>query len=676
DETTETDAAVPEEFMRYQWTRLAGGEPTPEFVAQVKRLLEAPKKPALKTEHPKPPTLPPHFKSTPPQVGSGEPARQKKGLPGWAIGALVAVVVGLGVAVFSSRQPAPDPRPQTPDPKPALVTIPVAPINDKSIAVLPFENRSEDKANAYFTDGIHEDILTNLALIRELRVVSRTSVMQYRATTKPMKQIAQELGVTYILEGSVRRSGNKVRVTGQLIHAATDEHLWAQSYDRDLTDVFAIQSEVSRQIAGALKTALSPEEKKLIEHRPTENLAAYESYTKARQILSSGNQRNFDQLVPLLTTATLLDPKFAQAWAELGSVYARRYFDHWERTPEVLAKAKLAIEQAVALSPDDPTVISKLGDYYYYGFRDYPSAAAQYRKLTDQYPNFAPGFASLAFIHRRQGRWGDAMTELRRAVQLEPRNARYLNALAETAAALRLYDEAEATYRQLAAHDPENIQARVARVLVPFYARGSKAEAKELIEQFRQDPKYAARANQFEARIGNLMGDLAAVVRFSREVMAKAAGKSVPWRNLSDCAWNLWLNGDVEEARTWARQVVAEGRASLEKEPDHRAWFQLAQAYVVLGDQAEALRCTQAARGLASEAADKWDGPGVSLQEALILAALGEKDRALAEVARLLRTPGKANVHELRHNVDWHPLQGDPRFEALLNDPKNNEPLF
>jgi len=690
DETPESGATVPDSFNRAQWTRLLGGEPTPAFIEQVKRLLNPVRKPVLKSGLPKPPTLPPDLKAAAQvqEEALAAPAT-KRGLPVWVWPTVAIVILGAVVAVLVFRKsPAaatsspPPPASSLPEAKPTLSPSSLLPspaplrVADKSIAVLPFTNMSDEKDSAFFTDGIQEDILTNLALIREMRVVSRTSVMGYRGTTKPMRQIAEELGVTYILEGSVRRAGNKVRVTGQLIHAATDEHVWAATYDRDLNDIFAIQSELSQQIAAALKTALSPEEKKLIEHRPTENLAAYESYTKARQILSSGNQRNFDQLVPLLTTATLLDPKFAQAWAELGSVYARRYFDNWERTPEVLAKAKQAIDQAVTLAPDDPTVISKLGDYHYYGYRDYPSAAAQYRKLTDQYPNYAPGFASLGFIHRRQGRWAEAMIELRRATQLEPRNARYLNALAETAVALRLYDEVEAACRQLLAQNPENLQTRMMQAILPFYVRGSAAELRQLLDRLKQDPKTAAIASVGEDRLANMTGDLAAVVRGTRESLAKSAGKPPHWLNQSNWAWNLWLNGDGEEARTLARQVVSEGKEPLEKQSNYRAWLALAQAYAVLGDKAGALRCTQSAKALAPEAEDKWDSPDIIVQAALILAALGEKDQALAEIARLLRIPRGANVHELRHSVDWRPLQDDPRFQALLNDPKNNAPLF
>ncbi|HEX7632000.1 MAG TPA: TIR domain-containing protein, partial [Lacunisphaera sp.] len=274
DGTAEKDAAVPEEFMRYQWTRLWGGEATPEFVSQVKRLLEVPRKPATTGGSP----------ATAPTNTAPTNATDKAAPRGarWTYGSAMAVVVAIATALYVGRKPAaPAAAAANPPGKSAAPAV-VAPVADKSIAVLPFANMSEDKDSAFFADGMHEDILTNLAMIRELRVTSRTSVMEYRGTTKKIRQIGAELGVAYVLEGSVRRAGNKVRVTGQLINVATDEHVWAKSYDRDLNDIFAIQSELSQAIATALAAALSPQERERIDSRPTTNLAAYDLFLKAR----------------------------------------------------------------------------------------------------------------------------------------------------------------------------------------------------------------------------------------------------------------------------------------------------------------------------------------------------------------------------------------------------------
>ncbi len=687
DDTAESTALVPEEFMRVQWTRLAHGVPTPQFVDQVRKLLENPGKPVGSSAQTRPPLHP----LSPLEAGRPRPADVGRRVPA-AAGIAVAAAILVAGGFLWWRQSAPAPEAGAGTRPPALsssngptsekiaappISIPVAPkLTDKSIAVLPFTNMSDEKDSAYFTDGIQEDILTNLALIREMRVVSRTSVMSYRGTTKPMRQIAQELGVTYILEGSVRRAGNKVRVSGQLIHAATDEHVWAQTYDRDLTDVFAIQSELSQQIAAALKTALSPEEKKLIESRPTENLAAYDAYTKARQILASGSQIGFANLEPLLKTAVLLDPKFAQAWAELSSVYARRYFDYWDHTPRVLANAKAAIDTAMGLAPEDPTVIQKLGDYYYYGLRDYTRAAQQYQRLAERYPNSAPAIASLAFIHRRQGRWGEALGELRRAVQLEPRNLRYSSALAETLTDLRRYDEAEVLQREILAQAPDAPRQIFAQGLIPFLARGSLREIEAKLAEFGADPKNARMVAFSRFLLARLTGDVEAVLSVLRQQREKNKAGDPEWKDEVDYAENLWWHGDKAEARALVEKVLARGQAEAESKPAPKVWVALSAAYLVLGDKAEAMRCAQAAKDLVTESADATEGVAYSKNYVAILACFGEKDQALAELTRLLRTPGGENVHQLRHALFVRFLQGDPRFEALLNDPKNNAPLF
>jgi TolB-like protein len=273
----------------------------------------------------------------------------------------------------------------------------VAPaVSDKSIAVLPLTNLSPDKENEFFADGMHEDILTNLANIPELRVVSRTSVMQYRDTKKPIPQIARELGVAYILEGSVRRSGNQVRITGQLIRAANDEHLWAKSYDRELTpkEIFAIQAALSTEIAGALKAAISPETKKLLERRPTENLAAYELYLKARG-LGNVARTDLEKRVKFMEDALALDPNFTEAWGGLAGAHAAQVFQMSDRTPGRLAQADAAINHAVSLAPDNPEIIRLLGAYAYFGYRDYPRATAQFEKVIRLQPNNARAISFL-----------------------------------------------------------------------------------------------------------------------------------------------------------------------------------------------------------------------------------------------------------------------------------------
>ena len=667
DDTREAGALVPPEFLRVQWTRLPDALPTPQFVGQIKRLLDG-----------KAVAMPrPRAEERGETIAS--PQKSKPAFPGWLWGAMAAVLV-LGVAGFLVlRQPAPATPPPAPVPeaKPAVVVAPK--VSDKSLAVLPFTNMSEDKENAFFTDGIHEDILTNLALIRELRVVSRTSVMPYRTTTKSIRQIAEELGVSYILEGSVRRSGNKVRVTGQLIHAATDEHVWAQSYDRDITDVFTIQAELSQQIAAALKTALSPEEKVLINRRPTENLEAYDAYMKAHQMALNGSAALFEYrtIESLLRKAVALDPKFATAWGELARQIVYGYFNEVDRAPERLVEAKAAIDTALRLAPDAPEVIECYGDFFYYGYRDYARAADQYGRLAVLRPNDANVCGSLGLIYRRQGRFKEAVAELQRAVAIEPRNFRYLRTLQQLMQALNRYEEATVLQQRVVEFLPGDLFELGNLLQIPFSARGSTKECAEVLAQ-------AKAANAAEASFLNFArktwaaqtGDWAEVIRTDRVERYFDSPAFPRWSQDLTTAFALAAHGDRAAARARAAEALPGLQAELERKPSATAWDALAGFEVILGHNEDALRAARRAMELVPEASDAVSGPGFSLVYGSTLAWTGNKAAALAELARLLRTPYGENIYSAKAGFAWLPLRDDPRFQALVNDPKNNAPMF
>ena len=673
DVTPEGGAAVPEEFMRYQWTRLPDGEPTPEFVMQVKRLLEAPKKsPVSPVSKPTPATVAP-VASAP---ATAHPATRQPVLLG-----VIAFVAVAAAIYFALRPAAIEPIAAMPPTQSAVVAQPApmaaAPvINQKSLAVLPFENMSEEKDSGFFCDGIHEDILTSLALVRELHVVSRTSVMQYRNTTKTIRQIAQELGVAYVLEGSVQRAGNKVRVTGQLIRAATDEHVWAKNYDRDLTDVFSIQSALATEIAGALQTALSPQEKQLIDRRPTDSLAAYDAYVKAHQLRGTVSAQAQAEAEPLLQQAVQLDPKFAAAWAELGAFHAFQYFSEVDQSAERLTKAKAAIDTAVRLAPDAPEVIEMLGDYYYYGFRDYTRAVEQYQRLAVLRPNDGEVVGSLALIHRRQGRYAEALAEFRRAVQLEPRSLRYVRSQAETAQALCLYEEALSAMRKAAEignHEP-SLEALV--TVIPFQAHGSAKDGQEWIAQMTPEQQRTPTMLYLRKLWARTIGDFAGFAALDRQQRYGDVFGETQGVQDANAAFVFAALGDKAAAHARATEAVSDLKVQLEKQPTNATmWASLGSSYALLGDHTEALRAAQKAMELLPESKDAITGPTFSLNYASCLAWLGDKDRALAELARLLRTPWGENIYTAKFGTAWFPLRGDPRFEALVNDPKNNAPM-
>ena len=501
--------------------------------------------------------------------------------------------------------------------------------------------------------------------------------MQYRGTTKSIKQIAQELGVAYVLEGSVRRAGNRVRVTGQLINARTDEHVWAKAYDRDLTDVFTIQGELAQAIAGALSAALSPQEKSLLERRLTENLAAYDAYVKARALRQQAISEDQKEIAPLLQQAVQLDPKFAAAWAELGAFHAYLYFNEEDHTADRLAKAKSAIDTAVSLAPDAPEVIEKLGDYYYYGYRDYARATEQYQRLAVLRPNDAEVFGSLGLIYRRQGRWSEALSTLRRAVQIEPRNLRYVRTLQQLAQALNLWEEAAAVQRRIVELQPDSLPDAAFLVVVPFLARGSTKEGLDWIARTKPAPPQAGLMLYLCKTWARLTGDFKEAIRLDQQQRYFDGFDEPHWSQDINAAFALAAHGDTAAARARAEQALPAMKAELEKQSTSAGlWVGLSGAYALLGDKPQALRAAQKAMELVPESADAVAGPTYSQNLASCLAYLGEKDRALAELARLLRTPYGENIHVAKGSPTWFPLHGDARFEALVNDPKNNAPLF
>jgi TolB-like protein/Tfp pilus assembly protein PilF len=553
--------------------------------------------------------------------------------------------------------------------------------------VLPFANSSDDKdANAFFADGIHEDILTNLSNIRELRVVSRTSVMGYRGTTKKIPEIARELGVAFVLEGSVRRAGNRVRVTGQLIRAATDQHLWARNFDHELTDVFAIQTEVARAIAAELQAALSPHEQSRIAKPPTRNVAAYELVLKARALAneSDGPNRNQSQIVPLLRGAVRLDPNYAAAYADLASVLA------YVGERRAGAPAREAINHAVRLEPDSPDVIRSLGDYYYYVEDDYVRALEQYAKVAQLRPNDAQLYNRIASVQRRQGRWTESIANFRKGKELDPTFLNNVGGLGYTLLGGRRYGEALDVMRFRAERQPDDVGVGLAVAFVSFLATGSATQAEDFFAQLPTERASTPAALRSRVYWALRSGDLDTAVRLDQQLRrsGETASPSVmsPERARAiDVAAALMVLGRADEARTRIAHLEPELRREIERdEDDHRAWMWLGSVLALLGRQDEALRSARKAVELTPESHDVIYAAGRRAGLAFVRSWTRERGAAIADYAELLRKPwshmfgdnSALNVHVMKRDPRFHPLRGDPRFEALLNDPKNNQPLF
>ena len=565
-------------------------------------------------------------------------------------------------------------------PNPALTAAVVAPLAaPKSIAILPLTNLSDDKDTGFFADGVHEDLLTNLALVPELRVVSRTSVMQYRATTKTMKQIGGELGVAYVLEGSVRRAAGKVRVTGQLINTRNDEHVWAKSFDRDLTDIFALQTELSLEIAGALSAVISPQTQKFLARRPTENPAAYDAFLKARNLRNNsppGSRSALRETEALFKSAVELDPAFAAAWGELAVVHALNVFWGIDGSAGRLAQADAAIARAVRLAPEEPEVIRLLGTYAYYAYRDYARATDQYQKLARLQPNDPTVFSSLGLIQRRQGRWAESLVNLRRAVELDPANVSSARALLSSFQYVRRWDDARIMHNRIVALLPGQLREEFDRARGEFAATGSLRAADDLLARLSPAQRDAPQGIFWRRQWSCFRGDYA---EFKRLDQFQPAFEDEEASALSaiDAGGVYWASGDTTALRARIEGPLAEWRERTEREPTNViAWSYAGVMAALLGDAREAVESVRKATELMPVTRDAIDGPDQRIWLAGVYAVTGDKDRAIAELARYFEHPGRHSVASIRSLPDFARIRGDPRFEALLDDPKNNAPLF
>lgn len=550
---------------------------------------------------------------------------------------------------------------------------------DKSIAVLPFANMSEDKDNnAFFADGIHEDLLTNLALIPELKVISRTSVMQYRGTTKTMRQIGTELGVAYLLEGSVRRAGNKVRVTGQLINTRTDEHVWARSYDRDLTDVFAIQAALSQEIAGALSAVLSPQVQKLITRRPTDNTAAYDLYLKGRDVRNRSPSSSVAALreeEQLFQKAVELDPNFASAWGELSRVHALYAFWGLDGSAARLAEADAAIAQAVRIAPNDPEVIGAMGTYAYYAYRDYARATAQYEKLAKLQPNNATVYSSLGLIERRRGHWAQCLTHFRRAVELDPANIGVQRNFVQVLFMCRRWDEVRAGHQRLIAlADPLREQLDAADT--EFQITGSMAAVDALLTRLTPAQRELPMALYYRKTWAMNRRDYAEFKRLDRLQPSFETEVAVDFSDVL-AAQTYLAAGDPAAARARMAPCYAKWQGRLATEPNNVvATSGLGLMEAIMGNFDEAFRLTRKAVEMYPEDRDAVDGPTFAYALAMVHAMHGDKEQAITELSHQLQIPQLITVEYMRTDPGLANLRGDPSFEAMLADPKNNAPLF
>jgi TolB-like protein/Flp pilus assembly protein TadD len=572
---------------------------------------------------------------------------------------LVALGAVVGVMFWESQLPRPVP------PLPA------------GIAVLPFENLSAEPENAFFTDGVQDEILNDLAKIADLKVISRTSVMQYKSGVKRnLRQIANELGVAHVVEGNVQRAANRVRVTAQLIDARTDTHLWVERYDRPLDDVFAIQSEIAKAIAGQLQAKLSPAEKSAIEQPPTTNLIAYDRYLRAKKlgaVQTARVPREMREVTRLLDQAVAYDSTFLLAYCELAKAHAYAYHLGVDRTPARVALAKAARDAALRLGPDRGEPHLAAADVAFHCDLDYETALKEVAIARRSLPNDASVFALPAYIHRRQGHWENCARDLERAVQLDPRNVWLLQDAAQTYQFERRYPEAAAAWDRtlgVATGDPNT---RVWRTLVDLDSRADTRSTHDVIQRIvTEDPSAVDSIAEHWLFVALCRRDAAEMAR----ALASLPPEGIIRRDLlmprSFCEGLVArARGDVPGAETAFATAHAEMEKVVREQPDYaQALCVLGMIDAALGRKEDAIREGRRAVEFLPVTKDMMAGGVVLANLAIIYAWTGEKDLALTQLATAIRFPSSnfLSYGQLKLHPYWDPLRGDPRFEKLLEE--------
>ena len=546
---------------------------------------------------------------------------------------------------------------------------------EKSIAVLPFENLSDDKENAYFTEGVGDEILTDLAKIADLKVISRTSVMQYKSgVSRNLREIGEQLGVAHVLEGSVQRIAVRVRVTAQLIDARTDAHLWAEHYDRPLDDVFAIQSEVAQAIADQLNAKLSAAEKAAINQAPTTDLVAYDLYVRAEALraATSFNARlkeNLLEAARLLDQVIARDPTFFLAYCRLAEVHDLIYFFGSDHTPARLTLANTAIQTALRLRPGSGEAHLALGEHLYRGYRDHEHALAELTLARRALPNDPQVLELTGFITRRKGRWEESTKDLTRALELDPRNLFFLQQLSFTYQYQRRYRDLATVLDRALKLVPSDPDTRVARALIDLEERADPTSVHATIEAVvAEDPGTAKSIAEKWFYVALCERDNVGVSR---------ALAIIPPEGISE--GNIWWPRPFFEALAARARGDASGalaaftaaRAEVEKTMREQADY--AQGITVLGlidaglgRKDDAIREGERAVALVPVSKDAIDGADLILNLAVIYAWSGEKELALKQLTEAAQLPSSLNYGWLRLHPDWDQLRGDPRFEKIV----------
>ena len=547
---------------------------------------------------------------------------------------------------------------------------------DKSVAVLPFQNLSSDPENAYFADGIQEEVLTRLAKIADLKVISRASTQQYQSEPGNLAEIAKQLGVANILEGSVQKAGNLVRVNVHLVNVQTGSQLWAETYDRKLSDIFAVESEIAKGIAESLQATLTGGEEQALAASPTSNPEAHDAYLRALAFEARGNYSEdaLFKAIGYYELAVQLDPNFALAWARLSGAHALLYFNRGDTTVARRDAAKEALEHAQKLQPNSPETLLFLGYYQYWVLHDYGMAKATFARVSRMLPGNSQVSYALGAIARREGHWDESVAYWERGLALDPRNTVLLTEVAFTYAALRQFPTAVKLYDRALDILPNELYLMASKASI-YQAEGNLQEAAKLLVQVnaQTNSDMAVRVKFAQLRLERNQSETTRFVqaRQARLHFTSPLDKGIKQGGL---ALIQRVAGDTAQAKAAAEQARSTLEPISKEQPDNAfVAAALAVAHAMLDEKDSALKEAERAITLVPTSRDRLSGPGFEENLALVEMIIGENSRAIATLTRLLQTPYGGWLYSpapitpalLRLDPIWDPLRADPAFQKL-----------
>ena len=587
--------------------------------------------------------------------------------------AVIALLLLGGViagAIMFVHRPAPEQR------NAVIATLAPAAIPEKSIAVLPFENLSDDKQNAYFADGIQDEILTKLANIADLKVISRTSTARYQSKPEDLKSVSQQLGVAKVLEGTVQKALDKVRINVQLIDARTDSHLWARSFDGDAKEIFAVESKVAQEVADSLQAKLSPAEANKLASAPTQDPAAYDLFLKGdyelRLAQTSLKPDSFDQAAAWYQQAITRDPNFALAMARLVECRMLRHWFLGPFTDAQLAEVRILAEHALALEPNLPQAHIALGIFFYYGYRQYDQALVEFARAVQLQPNNPEALAYSGYVHRRQGKLELSLEELTKALEHDPRNAALAENRADIYCQTREWSKAQPPLRAAIAIDPHGVLGMRSLLLSIVNGSGDIQEALRVLATYPSDSKLIV--NSTIGDVTGVVGDRAYMFILARDYEAALkvwddAGETDERRQLCARVALRIIAGDADDAQADADRVRPLLEERLRDQPsDVLTKTELSWVYLALKRNADAIKLTQQSAAMLPPEKDLAVGYHILAGEAMIASQTGAAAEAVGLLRRILSVPiGQAgSLARFRIDPVWDPIRNTPEFQQLL----------